>query len=78
MTTIQAKVPDYLAKLAAETAEREHTTLDQIIALALSAQLGAWRARQDMATRAGRGKPQDLQDILATVPDVPPLPGDEL
>jgi hypothetical protein len=78
MTTIQAKVPDYLAKLTAETAEREHTTLDQIIALALSAQLGAWRALEDMATRAGRGKPQDLRDILATVPDVPPLPGDEL
>ena len=37
MTTIQATVPDYLAKLAAEAAEKEKTTLDQIIALALSA-----------------------------------------
>jgi hypothetical protein len=78
MTTIQAKVPDYLAKLAAEAAEKEHMTLDQIIALALSAQLGAWRAREDMATRALRGQPEDLREILATVPDVPPLPGDEL
>jgi hypothetical protein len=78
MTTIQAKVPDYLAKLAAETAEKENTTLDQIIALALSAQLAAWQAREDMATRARRGRSEDLRDILATVPDVPPLPGDEL
>jgi hypothetical protein len=77
MTTIQAKVPDYLARLAAEAAEKEKTTLDQIVALALSAQLSAWRASEDMETRAHRGRPEDLRDVLAVVPDEPPLPGDE-
>jgi hypothetical protein len=77
MTTIEAKVPDYLAALAKEAAAKEKTTLDQIIALALSAQLSAWKVRDDMETRAKRGRPEDLQDILAQVPDVPPLPGDE-
>jgi hypothetical protein len=71
-------VPDYLAALAAEAAAKEKTTLDQIIALALSAQLSAWKVREDMETRARRGRPEDLRDILAEVPDVPPLPGDEL
>ena len=77
MTTIQANVPDYLAALAAEAAAKERTTLDQIIALALSAQLSAWKVRDDMETRAKRGRPEDLRDILAQVPDVPPMPGDE-
>ncbi|MEK7677848.1 MAG: hypothetical protein AAB676_18620 [Verrucomicrobiota bacterium] len=77
MTTIEAKVPDYLAALAAEAAAKEKTTLDQIIALALSAQLSAWKVRDDMETRAQRGRPEDLRDILAQVPDVPPVPGDE-
>ncbi len=77
MTTIHAQVPDYLAKLAAEAAEKEKTTLDQIVALALSAQLSAWKVRDDMETRARRGRPEDLRDILAQVPDAPPLPGDE-
>ena len=77
MTTIQATVPDYLAKLAAEAAEKEQTALDQIIALALSAQLSAWKVRDDMETRTRRGRPEDLRDILAQVPDMPPLPGDE-
>jgi hypothetical protein len=77
MTTIHAKVPDYLAKLAAEAAEKEKTTLDQIVALALSAQLSAWKVRDDLETRARRGRPEDLRDILAQVPDAPPLPGDE-
>jgi len=77
VTTIQANVPDYLAALAAEAAAKERTTLDQIIALALSAQLSAWKVRDDMETRAKRGRPEDLRDILAQVPDVPPMPGDE-
>ncbi|GDY22367.1 hypothetical protein LBMAG56_37140 [Verrucomicrobiota bacterium] len=78
MTTIEVKVPDYLAALAREAAVKEQTTIDQIIALALSAQLSAWKVRDDMDTRSRRGRPEDLRDILARVPDVPPLPGDEL
>ncbi|MBI5384669.1 MAG: hypothetical protein HZA90_08255 [Verrucomicrobia bacterium] len=78
MTTIEAQVPDYLAALAAEAAAREKTTLDQIIALALSAQLSAWKVRDDMETRAKRGRLEDLRDVLAQVPDGLPLPGDEL
>ena len=78
MTTIEAQVPDYLAALAREAAAKEKTTLDQIIALALSAQLSAWKVRDDMDTRAQRGRPEDLRDILAQVPDAPPVPGNEL
>ena len=78
MTTIQANVPDYLVKLATEAAAKEHTTLDQIVSLALSSQLGAWKVRDDMETRAKRGNVSDLEKILARVPNVPPLPGDEL
>jgi hypothetical protein len=70
-------VPDYLAALAKEAAAKEKTTLDQIIALVLSAQLSAWKVRDDMETRAKRGRPEDSRDILAQAPDVPPLPGDE-
>jgi hypothetical protein len=78
MTTIQAKVPDYLARLAAEIAEREKTTVDHIISLALSAQIEAWKVRDDMETRARRANSSDWQELLSKVPDVPPMPGDEL
>lgn len=78
MTTIEAKVPDYLAKLAAEVAEREKVSVDQIVALALSAQVEAWRIRDDMETRARRAKLADFDTLLDKVPDVPPMPGDEL
>ena len=77
MTMIQAEVPDYLARLASEAAVKEKTTLDQIVALALSAQISAWKVRDDMETRALRGRAEDLREVLAGVPDAPPLPGDE-
>ena len=77
MKTIQAQVPDYLAALAVDAAARERITLDQVIALALSAQLAAWKVRDDIETRAQRGRPDDLREILDQVPDAPPLPGDE-
>jgi hypothetical protein len=78
MTTIEAKVPDYLARLAREAAEKENVTVDQIVALALASQVSAWRVRDDMCVRADRGNLTDLDCILAKVPDVPPPTGDEL
>lgn len=78
MTKIEASVPDYLAKQAFAVAEREKVPLDQIIALALSAQLAAWKGSDDMATRAKRANLADFDRIMAKVPDGPPMPGDEL
>ena len=78
MTTIQANVPDYLAKLAADAAAKEKTSLDQSVSVALSSQLSAWKVRDDMETRARRARPETLREILDQVPDRPPEPGDEL
>ena len=78
MTTIKANVPDYLAKLAAEAAEKEQITLDQVVSLALSSQVTAWKVRDEIATRAKRGNLAEFDRILARVPGVPPQPGDEL
>ena len=75
MTTIEAQVPDYLAR---EAAAKENVSVDQIVALALASQVSAWGVRDDMATRAARGKLVDFDLILSKVPDVPPQPGNEL
>ena len=78
MTTIQANVPDYLAKLAADAAAKEKTSLDQIVSAALSSQLSAWKVRDDMETRARRARPDVLRAVLDQVPDRPAEPEDEL
>ena len=78
MAIIKADIPDFLAKLAAEAAEKENVTVDQIVALALASQISAWKVREDMEARANRANVENLDRILARVPDAPPQPGDEL
>ena len=78
MTKIQANVPDFLAKLTEEAAAREHTTVDQIVALALSAQLSAWNVRDSLDLRAQRGDLAEFDRVLAKAQDRAPLTDDEL
>ena len=57
-----------------EAADKEQTSLDNIVSIALAAHVGAWRMRTDIEARAQRGN----LETLARVPANPPLPGDEL
>lgn len=75
--TIQANIPDFLIRQASEVAEREGTTVDSIIAMALSSQVTTWQVRDTVEQRAQRAQLSDLDAILAAVPDVPPVAGDE-
>ena len=75
--TIQANIPDFLIRQATDVAEREGTSVDSIIAIALSSQVTAWQVRDTVEQRAQLGRLSDLGDILAAVPDVPPVAGDE-
>jgi len=75
--TIQANIPDFLIQQATDVAKREGTSVDSIIAIALSSQVTAWNVRDTVEQRARRGSLSDLDDILAAVPDVPPEAGDE-
>lgn len=58
-------------------ARRQGTTVDSIIAIALSSQVSAWQVRDTFEQRAARGKSEELAEILASAPDAPPSPGDE-
>jgi homospermidine synthase len=78
MKTLEAQVPDILIDEVKELAAKQNATVDQIVSLALAAQVSAWRTRESIASRAKRVDWQKVDDLLARVPDVPPQPGDEL
>ncbi len=78
MTTLQAEVPELLLQEVKELAEKQNASVDQIVSLALAAQVSAWRTRESVASRAKRVNWQKVDEILARVPDNPPDPGDEL
>ena len=77
MTTIQAQVPDPLAKQIEELAEQEKVSVDQLVSIALAYQVSAWRRRDTVAARAKRGNWKKFDRVMAKVRDVPPLEGDE-
>ena len=52
--------------------------MDQSSALGWSPHLAAWRAGHDMETRGAPADPAAFDRVLAKVPNLPPLPGDEL
>ena len=78
MTTLHAEIPDSLMKQVKELAQQEQTTVDQLAAIALAAQVSAWKATESIASLARRVDYEAFDRVMAKVPDVPPMPGDEL
>jgi hypothetical protein len=78
MTTLSAQIPDSLMKQMQELARQERTTLDQLVAIALAAQVSAWRTAESIQSRAQRVDYAAFDRVLAMVPSVAPLAGDEL
>lgn len=78
MKTLLVKLPDILLDEVEELAAKQNASIDQLVSLALAAQVSAWRTRETIASRANRVDWQKVDEILARVPDVPPQPEDEL
>jgi hypothetical protein len=78
MSTLEVKIPDLLLKQVNEVAVKEKVSVDQIVSIALAAQVSASLARESISSRAGRVDWQKVDDVLARVPGNPPLPGDEV
>jgi hypothetical protein len=54
-----------------DLAEKQNASVDQIVAVALAAQVSAWRTRESIASRAKRVNWQKADEILGRVPDIP-------
>ena len=75
---MQLDIPDSLVRQASELAARQHVTVDQLVASAMTAHFCAAATRPSIAERAKRVNWQKVDEILARVPSNPPVPGDEL
>ena len=74
---VSVQLPDSLAAQAREFAQHEHISVDALVASALTAQLDHTPHRPTIAERAARVDWEKVDAILARVPAVPPMPGDE-
>jgi hypothetical protein len=78
MRTLQAQIPDLLLQELNELAASQGASIDHLVALALAAQVSAWRTRESIKSRASRVDWKRVDEILDRVPNVAPIPGDEL
>lgn len=78
MKTIQADVPDEVVAMAEEAATRANQSLDQFVASAIVKQVSSLKRSLTIEERAKKADLNAFRAILDRVPNVPPLPGDEL
>ena len=78
MTTLQTQIPDSLYEQLKALAEKEKLSIDELVTLSLSAQVSAWKRKDDLEARAKRGSWEKFQQVLAKVPDVEPEDYDRL
>ena len=78
MSSILLDLPDESLATARRIAAESRLSIDQVVAKAIGWMAEADRLSADFDARAARGRRVDIDAILGKVPDVPPLPGDEL
>ena len=59
-------------------AARENISVEQLVAISLSAQVSAWMTKDYLEQRAERGSWHKFQQVLTRVPDVEPEDYDKL
>jgi 23S rRNA G2445 N2-methylase RlmL len=78
MSNLNVQIPDSLYKQIEALAAKENMSLEQLVAIALSAQVSAWMTKDYLEEKAKRGSWDKFQQVLNKVPDVEPEDYDKL
>ena len=78
MSTLTVQLPESLKQTIEALAEKEGFTTSQFLASAAGEKLAVMLTMDYLRREAAAGRREDFDKYLASVPDVPPLPGDEL
>lgn len=78
MSTLSLRLPESLHRKIRELAERDDVSINQFIATAAAEKAAAILTVEYLEARARRGRVRLFDRVLARVPDVPPVSGDEL
>jgi HicB family len=77
MSMLSLRLPDSLHRKVRELAAKDAISINQFIATAVAEKMAALMTEEYLGERARRAQPAAVDRILARVPDVPPMPGDE-
>ena len=77
MSAYKLPIPDDLLTEAKRVAAANDTSLDQFLVDAIAHSIDAERTRELFARHAAEADPAAFARVMKSVPDAPPLPGDE-
>ncbi len=72
MSNLSIRLPDSLHKKARELAQRENTSINQLVTSALAEKISALETEEYLEKRAKRASKQKFRKALKQVPDVEP------
>ena len=78
MSAITIRLPESLHRKLKEVAKRDGVSLNQFISSAAAEKLSAVLTVDYLKERASRGSEEAFREVLARVPDRPPLDHDRL
>jgi hypothetical protein len=78
MKAIELNMPDDVYKKLADLASHDHQSVNAFALQKLEEFARAVEGFKELERRAQRGSHEKFQVAMAKVPNVPPLPGDEL
>jgi predicted DNA-binding protein len=78
MKAIELKMPDEVHQKLSSLAAHEHQPVDAFALRKLEELIQAMESFSELERRAQRGDRKKFEAAMAKVPNVPPMPGDEL
>jgi uncharacterized protein (DUF1778 family) len=78
MSSLSLRLPNSIHRHIKEIASHEGISINQFISSAVSEKISAIMTEDYLNQRASRADRIEFKNILDTVPNRPPLPGDEL
>lgn len=78
MSTLSLRLPESIHQKLGELAAREGVSINQLINSAVAEKLAALLTEQYLTERAARADRSKFNAVLAKIPDVPAVPGDEM
>lgn len=75
---LNVKIPESLYKQIEALATKENISIEQLVAVALSAQVSAWMTKYYLEEKAKSGSWDKFEQVLNKVPDVEPQVYDKL
>jgi len=78
MSTLSVRLPESLHRALGDLAHQDGVSMNQFITTAVAEKIATLKAIDSLKERAARGNCKAFEIVLAKVPDVSPVPGDEI